>query len=290
MGRAFFVAMDGSLTPASIDNVGDLPAYAPLLDALHRAHGPELRAIVRSLPLKAGDQVLDVACGDGTFSAWLAEQVDATGFVVGLDVSTPWLACATLRHRASKEGAAPTVFTQGDANAIPFEDGSFDFVFCAHSLQSLPDSRAALKEMTRVVRSGGHVALVENDELTHALVPWPAEVEIAIQRALARGAAQRCDKRPFIGRRLGAVLGDAGLSLRTFETFTVSRFGPLSSADREHLVLFLEQRRAAVEPFVDWEDRALVLGFLSPAGIRSLADDPRLTLAFVHVVAVAEKT
>ena len=282
--------MDGSLNFAATWRQSELPAYAPLLDALHRAHAPELRAIVQSLPVASGDKVLDLACGDGTFSAWLAERAGDSGLVVGLDVSQPWLDRAVLKHRSPRCGVAPTVFTQADARAIPFDDGTFDLAFCAHSLQSLPDAKAALKEMARAVRRGGHVAIVENDELTHALLPWPAEVEVAVQRALARGAACRSDKRPFIGRRLGSLLGEAGLALRTFETFTVSRCGPLSAADREHLVLFLEQRRASVEAFLDREDRAMVLGFLSPAGIRSLADDPRLTIAFVHVVAMAEKT
>ena len=181
--------MDGSLSPASYPVASSLPSYAPLLDALHRSQRDELRSIVASLPLKVGDKVLDLACGDGTFSGWLAERVSEPGIVVGLDVSVPWLDQATSRLAAAGEhGIAPTVFAQGDASAIPFAEESFDFVFCAHSLQTLPDARAAIKEMARVTRRGGHVAVIENDELTHALLPWPAEVELAVQRALARGA------------------------------------------------------------------------------------------------------
>ncbi|NUO47889.1 MAG: methyltransferase domain-containing protein, partial [Polyangiaceae bacterium] len=65
-----------------------------------------------------GDKVLDLACGDGTFSSWLAERAGDSGLVVGLDVSVSCLDRAVLKHRSPRPGFAPTVFTQGDASAI----------------------------------------------------------------------------------------------------------------------------------------------------------------------------
>jgi len=261
-----------------------------MLDALHRAQGPELRAFLDSLPIAAGDRVLDLACGDGAFTTWIAERAGPNGLAIGLDASQAYLDSAATRLDAeATERAALTLFARGDAAALPFPDGSFDLGFCAHSLQSLPDPVAAVRELARVIRPGGHLAILENDELSHVILPWPPEVDLAIDRGLALAAARRHDSRPFVGRRLGKILGELGLRLVRFDTITVSRCGPLSPADREYFIRFLEHRRARVEPNLAGDERALALAYLSPAGIRSLADDPGLTVAFVHVAAVAEK-
>lgn len=261
-----------------------------MLDALHRAQRIELRTFVDTLPLCAGDRVLDVACGDGTFTSWLAERARHSGLVVGLDASSSFLACASARLEGNASAdLARTLLARGDAEQLPFADESFDLTFCAHSLQTLEAPAAAVREMARVTKAGGSVAILENDELAHILLPWPPEVQLAIDRCLALSAAATGDTRPFIGRRLGKLLADQGLLLRRFETLSVCRQGPLGSADREYFVRFLEHRRQAVEPFLSGVERDLALAFLSPAGIRDLADDPRLTVAFVHVAAIAEK-
>ena len=53
----------------------ELPPYAAMLAAFHRGHAAELRAMIADLPLRPGDQVLDMACGDGAYTCWLAERV-----------------------------------------------------------------------------------------------------------------------------------------------------------------------------------------------------------------------
>ena len=50
-----------------------LPGYAPTLLAYHRAFAEELREVVAGLPIRPGDRVLDLACGDGAYARWLAE-------------------------------------------------------------------------------------------------------------------------------------------------------------------------------------------------------------------------
>ncbi len=78
----------------------DLPDYALELAAYHRAHGSELRNIVGNLPLNRGDRVLDLACGDGDYSHWLAERVGDAGLVIGLDSSVNYLELAQITKRA----------------------------------------------------------------------------------------------------------------------------------------------------------------------------------------------
>src|SRR5690242_10059537 len=78
-----------------------LPTYAPMLAAYHRAHAAELRAMIAELPLRLGDRVLDMACGAGTYSVWLAERVGPHGTVVGVDISPAYLARARVRANDS---------------------------------------------------------------------------------------------------------------------------------------------------------------------------------------------
>src|SRR5690349_11636797 len=116
----------------------DLPDYAPMLAAYHRAHAAELRAIVDDLPVQAGDCVLDIPCGDGAYIMLLAEKVGSSGSVVGVDLSACYLklACAGAEQAP---GAARTCFQVGDIMSLPFDDDTFDLIWCAQSMYSLPD-------------------------------------------------------------------------------------------------------------------------------------------------------
>ncbi len=176
----------------------ELPGYACMLHAYHRARAANLRAIIATLPIAPGSLVLDVACGDACYSIWLAEHAAR---VVGIDLSPAYLDLAR-RGAADSLPAGRISFERADVMALPFEDGSFDLTWLAQSLFSLPEPLGVLREMIRVTRPGGHVAILENDTLHHLLLPWPAELELAVRRAqMATLAASACH--PFILSRPG---------------------------------------------------------------------------------------
>src|SRR6476619_3278722 len=126
----------------------ELPGYARMLDAYHRSRAAELRAIIATLPLGPHSRVLDVACGDGCYSDWLAERA---GQVVGVDLCAAYLDLAERRDTATIY-ANRISFGRADAAILPFGDGSFDLVWCAQSFFSLPDPLATVREMIRVTR------------------------------------------------------------------------------------------------------------------------------------------
>ncbi|MBM3346303.1 MAG: methyltransferase domain-containing protein [Betaproteobacteria bacterium] len=106
----------------------------PMLDAARLA--PEMR-------------VLDVCCGPGMLAAGALERGAAT---VGLDFSTEAVELA--------RALVPTGrFQQGDAQALPFTEASFDAVLCGYGLMHLPEPGVALREMLRVLRPGGRAAV-----------------------------------------------------------------------------------------------------------------------------------
>jgi SAM-dependent methyltransferase len=100
-----------------------------------------------------GRSVLDVACGTGIVARTAAELMATADGIVGLDLNEAML---TVARRISPD----IEWRQGDAEALPFADASFDAVLCQMALMFMPDRAAAIAEMARVVRDDGTVAII----------------------------------------------------------------------------------------------------------------------------------
>jgi ubiquinone/menaquinone biosynthesis C-methylase UbiE len=100
-----------------------------------------------------GKVVLDVGCGTGIISL-LALQKGAAKVICG-DISNYMLEVARAKADSQGYGADRIDFRQLDAESLPFEDASFDFVMTGKTLGLLPDQKKAVTEMVRVLRPGG---------------------------------------------------------------------------------------------------------------------------------------
>lgn len=105
---------------------------------------------------RPGERVLDLACGTGIVARHVAPLVGEEGRVVGLDINPDMLEVA--RALPQPPGAA-IQWQQGDAASLPLPDDVFDLVLCQQGLQFVPNRAMALREMQRVLASGGRVAL-----------------------------------------------------------------------------------------------------------------------------------
>ena len=105
---------------------------------------------------RAAPRTLDLCCGSGDL-AFLAEEYGA-GSVVGADFTLPMLAVA---RRRARDGRRRSRFVQADALRLPFSDGSFDVVTVGYGLRNIADPAAALKEMRRVLSSGGRAVILD---------------------------------------------------------------------------------------------------------------------------------
>jgi len=169
---------------------------------------PFAELLLERIAVRRGDRILDVACGTGIVARLAADTVGAGG-VIGLDASANMLAMASR--------VAPAVeWREGNATALPFGDAAFDVVTCHQGLQFFPDRAAAVREMRRVLKPHGRVAVAA----------WLALDEVpalqAAHRVVERHLGPVVDHRHAFGDAavLGSLLNDAGFQQVAIERVT----------------------------------------------------------------------
>jgi arsenite methyltransferase len=109
--------------------------------------------------LKPGERVLDLGSGAGTDSLVAAQMVGPDGLVRGIDMTPQMLAKA--RAAATEMGATNAEFTEAEADALPFPDGSFDVVISNGVIDLIPDKDAVFGEIQRVLAPGGRIQIAD---------------------------------------------------------------------------------------------------------------------------------
>jgi SAM-dependent methyltransferase len=156
-GAAVLVGRSRGAASAPVGNPGVLPGRAGSWVNAYLDR-PLHAAVAGLVDLQPDDDLLDVACGAGYF---LTESAAHVGHIAGVDLSEPKAALA--RQRLADRIAAGTAeVAQGDAGALPFEEGRFSAVTCSDAFPFFPDSDRALAEMCRVLRPGGRAAIDMN--------------------------------------------------------------------------------------------------------------------------------
>ncbi|CAN7677870.1 methyltransferase domain-containing protein [Variovorax sp. LjRoot290] len=127
-------------------------------EALWQAQLADARAGLLAMAAPAaGERVLDVACGTGLVAFEAARAVGPDGRVFGIDLSGQMVDAARLQ--SSNKALSNVGFARMDAESLALPDASFDLALCALGLMYLPDPERALREMRRVLRPGGRMAL-----------------------------------------------------------------------------------------------------------------------------------
>ena len=149
--------------------------------------------------------ILDIGCGPGTITADLADRVPR-GHVTGVDAAPDIIEQA----RGLTRGRGNLDFAAGDVYALGYPAGAFDVVHAHQVLQHLSDPVKALREMRRVTRPGGLIAVRDAD---YGAMTWYPEVPalddwLALYHRVARGNGGE----PQAGRRLHAWAREAGLT------------------------------------------------------------------------------
>jgi SAM-dependent methyltransferase len=149
--------------------------------------------------IRSGQRVLDVGCGTGVLTREIASRVGSEGGVVGIDPNPGMLAVAA-------EQAGVAEWREGVAESLPFDDRSFDAVVSQFALMFFRDGVRGLREMMRVLRRGGRLAVA----VWNSLDSMPAfATEVALLERVGGQPAADALRAPF-------VLGDQASLARLF--------------------------------------------------------------------------
>ena len=220
----------------------------------HRWRTAENSAAYLLPHLQPGVKVLDVGCGPGTITIDFARRV-APAQIIGLDRSAAVIDAA--REAAAEAGVENAEFTVGDVYELPYADGTFDVAHAHQVLQHLTDPVAALREMKRVTKPGGIVAVRDAD---YAAMTWyPESPGLDEWLALYHEVTQANGAEADAGRRLQSWVREAGFDPAGIEPGA----GVWCYATPEDRTWWSEL----------WADRAVASNFAAQAIEYGLADD-----------------
>ncbi|MEZ4417362.1 MAG: methyltransferase domain-containing protein [Gemmatimonadota bacterium] len=214
--------------------------------------------------LTPGERVLDVACGTGALTRVAAARVGPAGSITGLDANPEMLEVA--------QRVAPGLeWRRGRAEALPFDDDNFDAVVSQFGFMFFDDQVGALREMMRVLRPGGRLAVSVCDALDHS--PGYAVLTVLLQRLFGDEVA-RAFAAPFTSgdpRRLQELCRQAGIaSARVQRVEGAVRFASVADLvsteracawtlggllDDDQFQLLLEHAEESLRPFVEADGR-----------------------------------
>lgn len=129
---------------------GDAPTF--YMRYAYQMQEPWTEDLILQARCKDGDRVLDIACGPGLVAGKVNQVSRATCKITGIDVNEVML-------NAARRAQPDINWHLGSATELPFENGSFDVVFCQQGLQYFPDRAKGMCEMHRVLAPGGRVAI-----------------------------------------------------------------------------------------------------------------------------------
>jgi len=126
-------------------------------DTIRAMFTPLTAAMIEHAKIVEGQTVLDVAGGSGEPGLTIAEKVGPGGSVTCTDAVAEMVEAA--RHEATRRGLTNVQFHQCSADSLPFPDNAFDATVCRLGIMFVPDPLAAVREMLRVTKPGGKLAL-----------------------------------------------------------------------------------------------------------------------------------
>lgn len=155
-----------------------------LLESLHAPITPLLRLALAQLRRSNINLALDVACGPGLKSDWLADLVLPGGHVIGVDLNV-----TALRAAQAARPDTPFTWVAGNALALPLRAGCADLAWCVATLGLFADAALALRELRRVLRPGGTVLIATGAQLWVRARRWPRDLLTPLATAYAHALA-----------------------------------------------------------------------------------------------------
>ncbi|MBA3824404.1 MAG: class I SAM-dependent methyltransferase [Ktedonobacterales bacterium] len=251
--------------------------HPPLLQDVRspqdRCYAALYQEMIAWLALPVGAHVLDAGCGAGGLTGILAAAVGATGHVWAVDRDAAQV--ATIHAVLATTGYQDQVVVlPGDIIALPFAADTFDLVWCSHVLHGVPDALASARELRRVLKPGGRLALREDFAWRPQCLPDEAAVgipglEYRLNAVEVQGVQQwrraQPDHTPYPFGWTQLLL-DVGCHSVTAHTFVLELLPPFSALQ----VAFLRERLTGIgyheetQRYLSPRDRATIAHLTDP--------------------------
>lgn len=245
--------------------LGDTPQrdYAQKLRLFNAFARPELCEAINALSIPAGSRVLDAGCGTGEALGWWDASMRRRGMVVGMDLAAAHVRAA----RATAPRHTPIV--QGNMLEPPFAEGSFDLVWSVNVVNHLHDPVAGVRTLSRLLRSGGCIAVGQSSLVPDMYFAWDARLEARVNeavRAYYRERYGRSEREFTAARSLIGWLHRAGLRHVSVHTRMIERTHPLAEADERYLLgcIFRGTWGERLRKYLEPEDFAELMRLCDP--------------------------
>jgi ubiquinone/menaquinone biosynthesis C-methylase UbiE len=258
---------EGEKMPKTEQYIEKLLVSNPLME-------PAYKDSIQALKLPQGSRGLDVGCGIGLQAVLLAEAVGPEGHITGLDIVPEFLAYA--EKMIQREGLSDRIsFENGDMNALPFDDNTFDWLWSANCVgYPVREPLPLLNELARVVKPGGKISILIY--ASQMLLPGYPMLEARLNATSIGIAPFTVDMKPETHHM--RVLGwyrEAGLKNPSVRTFTKDVQAPIDKETRAALAALFDMRWGGTNPEVspeDWEQFQRLTRWDSPKYILDLPD------------------
>lgn len=206
--------------------------YSAKLRSFNAFAEPEIRALIRSLELKPGMDILDAGCGTGEALSWLWSEVQPSGSVVGIDLAAAHVA-------AAQTHASTTVqIHQADLFDVSMKPASFDLVWCVNTINHLTNPVDGVRHLAKLLRRGGRLALGQSSLLPDMYFAWDARLERLTNEAVRSYYRDRyhLEEQDLASvRAIVGILYRANLQNITARTIVIERLAAPDAATESYL-------------------------------------------------------
>jgi len=214
------------------------------------------------LGVRPGMRIVDVGCGTGDFTRYVASLVPGKSTIIGVDARAASLKSAE-RETAKENLRAVISFRRGDAYKIPVDDNWADLACCRTLIMHLKDPVKAVREMARVTRRGGTIAAFERGSIGAAFIPGDEKLTrlaLRLGEAYTVGVRKLEGKSFDVGERLPTIFREAGLK-NTFAEIQADSY--LASDPRRKLKDVKDELEFELATFKETKqvsDKAMIAG------------------------------
>lgn len=282
------MSVDGDVRTIE-EPVGSLPFIdLAWLDDHHQAKRADRRAMVEALDLQAGECVIDVGCGPGYWSELFAEQVGATGRVVGVDLSPQLVGHARARNERGPF-ADRLDFRVGRFDDLPVADGAGSTVFFGNCLTYVGATDRVFAELRRITRPGGRIAVKDFDGGALVIHPLDRALTYRVLAAADRALVETPPDPPFdnyAGRKVNGLMRNAGLADVATRSWAIQFTAPLAPPAARYIRGNAEWYARTATPFLDAPDQAAWLAAFDPGSPDYILDRPDFYFCMLEILAV----